>query len=121
MSIKTFNFVLKNATVGASETALPVTVPERVTHSSRAVVDLKASGFTVGAGITFKLQDSFDGVTWNDISAATSITAAGTYTLRYNPETAVTYLPFRPMVRVVVTTGAGSAVTIDHVYMAIYD
>jgi len=82
-------------------------------------VDILVSAVTVGSGITAKLQQKrFD--TWADLASANSsvaITAAGEVTIRLLVERAADQadMPLAKQVRVVVTTAAGAAVTVDKV------
>lgn len=110
-------------TKGASVTAEAISKAFHISAggSLNIRIDLVADTFTAGAGITFKLQTSSgvdkDGVqNWIDASGNVSITAAGSYSLALNIEDVTNdeqYLPLRPMGRVVITTGAGSAVTVE--------
>jgi hypothetical protein len=86
--------------------------------ADRLRVEIVASGVTAGAGITAIFQDSNDGITW--VSGKTvAITTNATVSILVNPETEadLAYLPFRAHGRVVITSGAGSAVTVDQLYI----
>ena len=111
--------------VGASQTALPISKEFHVTAQGALNfrVDLVADTVTAGAGISWKLQTS-SGVDkdgnrdWVDFGAPTtvSIAAAGSTSLAGNVQDTTNdeaYLPLRPLGRIVITTGAGSAVTVE--------
>ncbi len=83
------------------------------------VIDIEASVVTVGAGITAKLQvRQSNEQAWID-SKTVSITATGTSSIKLLDTVAAdqTHLPLRPVARLVVTTGAGSAITIDKIFV----
>jgi hypothetical protein len=100
--------------IGASETNTPVTLPTRAINVAALRISIKVSSVTASAGITAKLQDSsFEGV-WNDVaSAEVNITANGIFEIVMNPDDSA--LPLRDRLRVVVSSGAGDAVTVDSV------
>lgn len=77
------------------------------------VIKINVSGVTVGAGITAKLQTAIDGE-FED-SKTVAVTANGNVYIKLLAAAAAdqTYLPLLSTGRVVITTGAGSAVTID--------
>jgi hypothetical protein len=108
-------------TVPASLTKEPVSKQVRVggRGATHMVVDVKVSAATVAAGVNLILQDSQDGgTTWNDKkSTAVADAFTGWKTQTYLAEVAgdQTHLPFRGLVRVVATTGAGDSVTISDV------
>jgi len=112
-----------NHVFGASVTAIQVGKVFQVTSggSLSIRIDLVADTVTAGAGITWKLQ-SMSGVdkdgadNWIDASGTVDITAAGSTTLALNVQNTASdeqYLPLRPTARIVITTGAGSAVTVE--------
>lgn len=83
---------------------------------------IKTSSTTVAAAITAKLQESYDGSTWEDVGspANVSITGDGTFEISLNNGVAAdaAVLPTWQHCRVVVTTGAGDSVTIDNVWVS---
>jgi len=113
-------------TLGASITNEPVSEVFKVTPggANEAMrVDLVVSDVTASTGITAKLQqkivDSFSDV------ATVSITGNGTFTILINArnDSAGYYslLPLSNLGRVVISTGAGDAVTVDNVYVTMED
>jgi hypothetical protein len=105
---------------GASLVKEPISKSRRVTAGGALymVVDIVVSGVTVGSGITAILQSSSDGFTTQAVDAkSVAITADGIYSIRLlaNDSADWTYLPLRSSMRVVVTTGAGSALTVNEV------
>jgi hypothetical protein len=112
------------ASVGASATNQAITKSFAVSdQDSRTIsIDIKYSTATVATGITAKLQSSFDnGTTWID-SATVAITAgSNTYksiVLDIAKAADQTYLPLRPLARVVVSSGAGDSATITSVMVS---
>ena len=106
--------------LGASVTAA-VSKEFRISHagSLNLLVGIKCSGLTAGAGISAKLQSSFYGqvqADWIDGNSV-SLTGNGWFYIRMNVQTAADQakLPLGDVARLVVTTGAGSAVTISDV------
>lgn len=83
--------------------------------SKNIVVAIKASGVTLAVAITAKLQSGVDGVFFDSKTA--SITTNGTVFIKLNVQTVAdqTFLPLLCVGRVVITTGAGDAATIDTV------
>lgn len=81
------------------------------------VIKLNVSGFTLGGGITAKLQTAVDGE-FEDSKTA-SITANGNVYIKLNNLAAAdqTFFPLLSTGRVVITTGAASAVTIDSIQL----
>jgi len=109
--------------VVAAQTNLAVSKEFRISGqgSVKFRVDLVADAVTVGAGITAKLQttsgvDKDGNEDWVD-AKTTAVTAAGSFSISLLAQLAAdqTYLPLRPKGRVVVTTGAGSAVTFESI------
>lgn len=104
--------------VGASATNSPISVefPLSQCAATRAfVVKIKVTGVTVATGITAKLQTGIDGEYVD--SKTVSITADGNYYIKLLAAAAAdqTYFPLLNTARVVITTGAGDAVTISKV------
>ena len=81
-------------------------------------LDVSCSAVTAGAGITLKLQTRFSNEeAWQDSKTA-AVTGNGIVTIALLDTVAgdQSFLPLRPQARLVVTTGAGSAVTVDAVW-----
>lgn len=104
-------------TLGASVSNIPVTKEYRISAGGAKdmVLKITASAAVVGAGITAKLQTAI-GSDWVD-SKTVAITTAGTYYIKLLAEASgdQTYLPLLNLGRVVLTTGAGSSVTVSKV------
>lgn len=112
------NYKLGNiGVVGAAQTDLAITKEFPITAwgSRYLVVAVKCSAVTVAVAITAKLQTGVDGNFFD--SKPVSVTADGTFFIKFLPERAVdqTYLPLLSRGRVVITTGAGDTATIDTV------
>ena len=109
------------ATVGASETNTVVSREFPITGggSRQLVARVKTSATTVAVGITFGIQSSMDGSVWVKAAKTTAITGDGNFTLSLIAELAgdQASLPLLPRARIVVTSGAGDAVTIDNVFV----
>lgn len=113
--------VLKNLasqTLGASASAV-VSDTFRISHagSLNLLVGLKCSGVTAGAGITAKVQSSILGgsdADWVDGNSV-SITGNGWFYIRMNIQTSTdqSKLPLGDVGQVVLTTGVGSACTVN--------
>jgi len=118
-----FRLVKPTKVLGASLTNEAISNEIGLTYngSLNLRVDVVTSAVTVGAGITVKLQmRSGNFEAWADVAganASASVTAAGTFSMRQNVEVAADQanMPLKKQVRVVATTGAGSAVTINEV------
>ena len=102
--------------VGASETNLAIS--EIFTLSAGGaveglVVKITASGVTLATAITAKLQTAID-QEWVD-SKTVSITTNGNFYIKLlgNAAADQTFLPLLASGRIVITTGAGDAVTVD--------
>lgn len=84
-------------------------------------VDVITSAVTAGAGISLKLQmRSGNFEAWADVAGANAtvaVAAAGSVSMRQNVEVAADQvnMPLKKQIRVVATTSAGSAVTINEV------
>lgn len=81
---------------------------------------VKTSATTVAVGITVKLQtNSHKDGTWLD-SKTVAVTTNGTFEIKLLPEVAgdQTFLPLLGLGRLVITTGAGDAVTIDSLHIS---
>lgn len=106
--------------VGASQTNVPVSTQFGITAggSRNIVVAAKVSGLTVGGGVTLKLRSSIGVQTAQD-SKTTSVTADGMVYIKLIAEASAdqTFLPLLSLGQVVVTTGAGSAVTVEDVWV----
>jgi len=112
-----------NQVVGASATdsAISREFPISEKGCLNILVGLKCASVTAGAGITAKLQSSILGGTsadWIDGNTA-SITGNGWVYIRMNIQVSgdQAKLPLADVGRLVVTTGAGSAVTITEAYI----
>ena len=86
-------------------------------------VDVSCSSVTSAAGITAILQSSPDGETWADVDATNikaAITTDGWVGISANAadSTVATKFPVQPRCRVVVTTGAGDAATVDDIIVS---
>jgi hypothetical protein len=106
--------------VGASVT-VPASEEFRISHagSLNLLVGIQCASVTAGAGITAKVQSSFygqAGADWQDGNSV-SITGNGWFYIRMNVQTSgdQAKLPLADVGRIVVTTGAGSAVTVSTV------
>lgn len=108
-------------TVGASATKSPVSKNIMVSYCDalNGVVDISVSAATVADSVDLVLQDSMDGTTWNDV-ITTAVTDTGTVTMRWNVQTTAdqAFLPMRPQVRIVATTGVGDSITVDSILFA---
>lgn len=113
-----FDLVLPANVLGAGLTKQVVTKETWVTgHGSRALrVDVKVKDVVAGAGITAIVQHASTISGWVDTKSV-SITGDGTFSVTFLDSVAAdqTHLPLRPKLRVVITTGAGSAVTVEAV------
>ena len=82
-------------------------------------IDVVCTSVTAGAGITLKLQTRYSNVqSWVD-SVTVAVSGNGTFTLKLLDTIAgdQTYLPLRSEGRVVVTTTAGSTLSVDAIYI----
>ena len=106
--------------IGAGETDTPVTGKISITAADATdgmIIDITAGSTTVAAGITAKLQSRFSATGgWED-SKTVSITGDDTFTIKLLPQVTgdQQYIPLRPEIRVVVSSGAGDAATISSV------
>jgi hypothetical protein len=109
--------------LGASVTAQAVTIPFRISHSGslNILIGVKCASVTAGAGITAKLQSSLWGNSQSDWidGNSVSVTGNGWFYIRMNVQTSAdqSKLPLGDVGQVVVTTGAGSAVTVSAVVL----
>ena len=107
-------------TVGASQTNLAVSSTFTISHagSLNLLVALQLSAVTAGAGITAKLQSSATEEDWLDGNSV-SVTGNGWFYIRMNVQVSADQakLPLGNLGRIVLTTGAGSAATIDAIYI----
>jgi len=119
------DFRLKSPTLvlGASVTNEPISREIGLTSkgSLNLRVDIVSTAVTAGAGISVKLQmRSLNSESWADLAGANAtvaISAAGSVSMTQLVERAADQpnMPLKKMLRVVITTGAGSAVTINEV------
>lgn len=115
---RTFSPTDGGITIGASATNTVVTVPSTaVSHEGalNCILKITSTGVTSATGITAKLQTSTDETgTWVDSKTATIAANGDSYISLQTTRTAdQQYLPLLPLIRVVVSTGAGDAVTIS--------
>lgn len=111
---------LGSITVGASQTDVEIGPAFAIRGDliTAFLVDIESSAFTLGAGITVKLQVRSSNLqAWADSKTA-SATAVGTTTIKLLDTIAgdQTFLPLKPQARVVVTTGAGSSITVSNIF-----
>jgi hypothetical protein len=104
--------------VGASVTNSPISKEFSLSQcaATRAfVVKIKVTGVTLATAITAKLQSGIDGEYVD--SKTVSITADGNFYIKLLAAAAAdqTFFPLLNTARVVITTGAGDAVTISKV------
>ena len=109
---------LKGKVIGASVTNEPITTNFRLTTGGATdslVIKITAASVTAGAGITAKLQSAIDN-TFVDAKTV-SVTGNGDFYIKLNNAVSAdqAFLPLLSVGRVVVTTGAGSALTITDV------
>lgn len=117
--------VVKNGAsvvLGASETDTVVsnTIRMSAEDSKFMLIRLAVDTTTVATGITANLQHSWDGgTTWEDLGsgAQVSITGDGTFQIEHDYAASNNSLAW-PLARVVVSTGAGDAATVDNVYIS---
>lgn len=107
-------------TVGASQTNLAISRTFPISHagSLNLLIALQLSAVTAGAGITAKLQSSATEEDWLDGNSV-SVTGNGWFYIRMNVQVSADQakLPLGNLGRVVLTTGAGSAATVDAIYI----
>lgn len=106
------------AVLGASITAQELAVFGVSGQGSRSLrVNLKAESVTAGAGITVSLQHLIAGtyVPLASSNASVAVTGNGVFSIRLDVAKSGDQvdMPLSNQVRVVITTGAGSAVTIS--------
>jgi len=115
-----------STTLGASETNTPISQNFRISAEGSKFLKVLVVSDTVtaGAGITWTLQqwlgkDEDGNDEWAACGApkTVSVTGDGVTVLTWNNGLAAdaAYLPFTNMARVVMTTGAGSAITVERV------
>lgn len=105
--------------LGASETDTPVSRTFALSASAATealVMAVTVSDVTVTTAITLKLQTTLSEIGWVNAKTA-SITADGVVMLTLHAEKAgdQTYFPLLNNARLVISTGAGDAVTVDKV------
>lgn len=114
------NYVIGSSkTVGATETNTVVSQEWPITAggSLNCVIKIVCSGVTAATGITAKLQTAI-GSDWVDSKTA-SVSGNGNVYIKLQTALAgdQTYLPLLNKGRIVVTTGAGDAVTVSGVHV----
>lgn len=122
LSMDPFSSTKATQTFAAGVTASPISKEFAISYagSKNILVGIRATGVTVGSGITAKLQHSIVGTSgeeaWIDGNTA-AITVAGWVYIRMNIEntTDQATMPLADVGRVVITTAAGAAVTINEV------
>lgn len=113
-----------SVTIGASATNTVVSNVFRITASDSLyfLAKLKSTTTTSTTGITAKLQESYDGSTWEDVGnrAQVTITTNGTWeiSLIATDSSDAAQLPLWPLGRLVVSTGADDAVTITECWIS---
>lgn len=111
-----------NQVIGASETNTVVSEVIRIHDPSRLIMSIVAESGTYAAGITAKIQDSYDKKTWFTKGSGGNVALTSDTTFDINLLETVAgdqaELPLKPYVRVVVTSGAGDAVTISSIWVA---
>jgi hypothetical protein len=113
--------ILKSPVVlGASVSAQELAVFGVSGQGSRSLrLNLKAESVTAGAGITVALQQLIAGtyVALASTNASVAITATGVVSIRLDVAKSADQvdMPLSNQLRVVITTGAGSAVTISEI------
>lgn len=112
-----------NQVIGASATDSPISQEFRVSSkgSLNLLVGIKCASVTAGAGITAKLQSSILGgadADWLDGNTV-SITGNGWFYIRMNIQVSADQakLPLGDVARLLISTGAGSAVTVSELYI----
>jgi hypothetical protein len=116
-------YLVENKLLGGLSQVLGAGVDVAVSESFRMsaadslnfVARVTAADFTVGAGITATIEESFDGTNWVATGKSVAITAAGIFEMSLNADD--TEIPLAPQCRVTVVTTAGSAVTITAVHI----
>lgn len=108
----------QSAIVGASVTAQELGTSGLSSLGAKSLrVHIKAEDVTVATGITVRLQQLVFS-TWSNLASANSsvsITADGNYVIRMDNIRSADQadMPLSKQIRVVITTGAGDAVTIS--------
>lgn len=106
-----------SVSVGASETAYVISENLYIHDPSHLVVDITCSGVTAATGITLKLQDSVDDITWTTKSSEAQVAVSGngvvSFNLKIENSSDQADMPLRPLLRLIATTGAGDAVTVS--------
>lgn len=114
-----------NSSLGESLTNKVISKEFRIGASgaTKLVVAIKASGVTSATGITAKLQTAAGTDMGFEDSKTVTISGNDVYYIKLLAEASgdQTYLPLLSVGRVVVSTGAGDAVTIDKVLVLAED
>lgn len=121
-SVRDYLLQGSSVTLGASETDTVVSFnfPMSAEDSKFCLIRLDTSAVTVTNAVTANLQHSWDGgTTWEDVGSDSqvSITGNASYQIRHlhtNSNATETW----PLARVVITTGASDACTVDAVYVS---
>lgn len=110
--------------VGASATNQVVSnvFPMSTQDSLYFLAKIVCTTVTAAAGITAKLQESWNGATWEDVGnrAQVSVTTDGNFEISIlaTDSSDAAQLPIWALGRIVVTTGAGDAVTVTEVWIS---
>jgi hypothetical protein len=125
MAYKSENLKLDNTgkTLGASETNTVVSESFRINDCRMLVVDFYVSAVTDGgsdSSVTATVQSTSGGGNWVASKASAAITSTGwkSITLLETVAGDQTYLPLRPIIRLVATTAAGDSLTITDVIVS---
>lgn len=107
------------ATIGASQTDSPISdiISLSAGGALNLVIAINVSAITVGAGVTAKLQSGINGVFVDSKTLSLTTTGYAFIKLQANLIADQAYLPLLASAKVVVTTGAGSSVTVSGVYI----
>ena len=120
--------ILINSTevaIGASETNTIISEVERITGDpTRLIIDIRApqADTTIVNGITAKIQTSSGNGVWVDNKTVAIADDADIYVIKLLADIAgdQTFLPIRPLLRVVVSSGVGDTTDIEYVIIT-YD
>lgn len=109
----------KPQVIGANETDVVVSDIQLIScdDSLTSTFTIEASSVTSASGITLQLQESHrKDATYVDVSGASvAITGNGSFDIVFN-EVDGANRALKPFIRMVITTGAGDAVTVDRIY-----
>lgn len=108
--------------VPQSQSNVPISENFQINDAGRLniLIAIVTGDVTVGTAITAKLQTSLDGgTTWKDAKTVTLAADTTTYDISLNVQVTgdQTYLPLRPLGRIVVSTGSGDTSNVTAVYV----